>query len=389
MSEIVTPRSFSEVASTLAGAAAQGRQVRVIGAGTKLGWGGTTPPDALQIQTTHLSRVIVNEDGPGLVNERGSGIATLGAGTSMVRAQSLLARSGRMFAADPHLGLGHRPDATVGGVVATADSGPLSHAYGPVRDQIVGVTMAMTDGTVMRTGPRTNGDPAGYDLAKLATGAYGTLGVVLAVDVRLQPLPKQSATALGVTGDPRLLRDAALYVRRQHRSLRALDVAWREGNGGLLAQVAGDDVPERAAAVAATMQSVGLSGTSVRADDATLWARQRAGQRSAERAVVRLHSRAAELDEVLALADLTTATLVGRAALGISYLTLDVDQIATVRAQMPAGASAVVLDLPAEARGTVDPWGAPSGPELELMQRIKQHFDPAEICNCGVFVGSI
>jgi glycolate oxidase FAD binding subunit len=378
VSDTVTPRSFSEVAAALVGAAAQGRPVRVSGGGTKLGWGGRTPADALKLQMTHLNRVIVHED---------DATATLGAGTSMVRAQSLLARSGHMLAADPNLG--HEPAATVGGVVATADSGPLSHRYGPVRDQIVGVTLALTDGTVMRTGPRADGEEHGYELTTLVTGAYGTLGVVLAVDVRLQPLPGTTATALGTTSDPAALRDAALYLRRTHPTLEALDVAWRGGQGGLLAQVAGDDASEHAASVADAMRVAGLAGTTVRTDDAALWARQRAGQRSAERALLRVHSRPSALERVLRIADAAGATLVGRAALGVSYLTLNVNQIAVVRDQLPAGAGAVALDLPTSARGAVDPWALADGPELELMRQIKLRFDPAGVCNPGIFVGGI
>lgn len=380
MSDTVTPRSFSEAAAALAGAAAQGRPVRVSGGGTKLGWGGQTPAHALKLQTTHLSRVIVHDD---------AATATLGAGTSMARAQSLLARSGCMLAADPHLGLGHEPTATVGGVVATADSGPLSHRYGPVRDQIVGVTLARTDGTVIRTGPRADGEEDGYELAKLVTGAYGTLGVVLAVDVRLQPLLRTTATALGTASDPAVLRYAALYLRRTHPTFEALDVAWRGGQGGLLAQVAVEDAAERAGAVADAMRVAGLAGAAVRTDDAGLWARQRAGQRSAERALLRVHSRPAALDAILEIADAAGATLVGRAALGISYMSLNVNQIAVVRDRLPTGAGAVALDLPTSARGAVDPWATPDGPELELMRRIKLQFDPADVCNPGIFVGRI
>jgi glycolate oxidase FAD binding subunit len=381
VSDTVTPRSFSEVAAALAGAAAQGQPVRVSGGGTKLGWGSQTPAGALKLQMTHLNRVIVHaDDAP---------TATLGAGTSIVRAQSLLARSGRMLAVDPYLGPGHEPAATVGGVVATADSGPLSHRYGPVRDQIVGVTLALSDGTVMRTGPRADGEEHGYELATLVTGAYGTLGIVLAVDVRLQPLPGMTATALGTTSDHAALRDAALHLRRTHPTLEALDVAWRGGQGGLLAQVAGDDAAERAASVSDAMRVAGLAGTTVRTDDAALWARQRAGQRSAERALLRIHSRPSALDRVLRIADATSATLVGRAALGVSYLTLNVNQIAVVRDQLPAGAAAVALDLPTSARGAVDPWALADGPELELMRQIKLRFDPADVCNPGIFVGGI
>ncbi|HUY60180.1 MAG TPA: FAD-binding oxidoreductase [Solirubrobacteraceae bacterium] len=379
MSETVVPRSFSEAAAALAGAAAQERPVRVVGGGTKLGWGGAAPPRALRLLTTHLDRVVVHDDGV---------IATLNAGTSLVRTQAILGRTGLMFAVDPQLGLG-RPAATVGGVVATGDAGPLSHRFGTVADQIVGITVALSDGTVVRTGPRSGQEQDGYDLAKLLTGSFGTLGVILAVDAHVRLVPAETATALGSSGDPGLLRDVVEVVTARHGDLEAFDVAWIAGRGGLLAQLGGDESNARAAAVAQTMRACGLDGTTVRVDDAGLWARQRAGQRSAVRAVLRVHTRRRELDVVLKLADEVGGTLVGRAARGIAYLTLDVGRIAAVRAGLPAGSAAVALDLPAGARGAVDPWNVGEGSELELMRGLKAGFDPARVCNPGVFVGGI
>jgi hypothetical protein len=80
---------------------------------------------------------------------------------------------------------------------------------------------------------------------------------------------------------------------------------------------------------------------------------------------------------------------VGRTALGTSHLTVAVNQIAPVRAGLPADASAVLLDIPARARGTVDPWGVTDGASLLAMQHLKARFDPAAVCNVGVFVGGI
>jgi glycolate oxidase FAD binding subunit len=380
VSETVVPRSFSEAAAVLAGAAAQERPVRVVGGSTKLGWGGATPARALRLATRHLDRVVVHDDGV---------TATLNAGTPLVRAQAILGRRGLMFAADPQLGLGQRPAATVGGVVATGDTGPLSHRFGTVADQIVGITAGLSDGAVVRTGPRSGKAQDGYNLAKLLTGSFGTLGVILAVDVQVRLLPGHTATALGTSDDVLLLRDAVDVVSARHAALEAFDVAWTSGRGGLLAQVGGDDAHSRAATVAETMRACGLDATAVRADDAGLWARQRAGQRSAVRAVLRIHARRRELDVVLKLADKVGATLVGRAAGGVSYLTLDVGRIAAVRAELPAGSAAVVLDLPASARGAVDPWNLGEGAELEMMRGLKAGFDPAGVCNPGVFVGGI
>jgi FAD/FMN-containing dehydrogenase len=380
VSETVVPRSFSEAAAVLAGAVAQMRAVRVVGGGTKLGWGGATQPHALRLLTTHLDRVVVHDDGV---------IATLNAGTPLVRAQAVLGRSGLMLAVDPHLGLGQRPAATVGGVIATGDSGPLSHRFGTVADQIAGITAALSDGTVVRTGPLSGQEQDGYNLAKLLTGSFGTLGVILAVDVHVRLLPGGTATALGTSDDAGLLRDAVEVVTARHDDLEAFDVAWIGGHGGLLALLGGDESNARAAVVAETMRACGLGGTTVRVDDAELWARQRAGQRSAARAVLRVHARRRELDVVLNLADEVGATLVGRAARGVAYLTLDVGRIAAARAGLPAGSAAVALDLPAGARGAIDPWNVGEGAELEMMRGLKARFDPAGVCNPGVFAGGI
>lgn len=380
MSEAVIPHSFSEVAATLAGATAQSRPVRIVGGGTKLGWGRGAPARALQLHTGHLSRVIVQADGHS---------ATINAGTPLARAQGMLARSGMMLAVDPQLGLGHRAAATVGGVVATADSGPLSHRHGPVREQILGITAALGDGSLVRTGPRTDHVQDGFDLTRLLTGSFGTLGVILAVDVRLVPLPARTATALATCADARQLRAAAETVAHAHPDLEAFDLAWRSGRGGLLAQLVDDSAEIRAQAVAETMRACHLDGVTVVTQDAGLWARQRAGQRSTDRALLRVSHRQDELDRILNLADAADATVVGRAARGILYLTMPAREVARVRAGLPPGGSAVVLDLPAAAPAGIDPWAVPDGPELELMRDLKARFDPAGVCNPGIFVGSI
>ncbi len=380
MSDLAVPGSIAEAAEVLAKAAAIERPVRIVGGGTKLGWGFPTPPAALRLMTTHLNGVVISEDRT---------TATLAAGVPLVRAQATLAAGGLLFAADPHMGLGQRPAATVGGVIATADCGPLSHRYGPPRDQLIAVTAALSDGSLVRTGPVGDHEQDGYELTRLLSGSFGTLGVVLSVDVRLHPLPVETVTAFGSTSAPSCLRAAVRTLAETHRDLQCLDVAWRGGRGGLLAQVAGDATGARARAVAATMADCGLADTDARSDDAELWARQRAGQRSADRAVMRVQAGADQLEAILTLADETQATVVGRAAQGILYMTVTVPMIATVRAGLPAGTSAVVLDLPAPSRGAIDPWGTIDGPELDLMRGLKARFDPAGICNPGLFVGRI
>ena len=166
-------------------------------------------------------------------------------------------------------------------------------------------------------------------------------------------------------------------------------MAWRSGQGGILARVAGAEAAPRAERAAEVMRSAGLQHVDVAEDDSLLWARQRAGQRSRERAIVRAASRPRELAAVLQAAQACGGTLVGRAGLGVSFAELDPDAVHRFRRALPSGAVSVLLDAPRELRQSLDVWGASEGPALELMRRIKARFDPAGACNPGVFVGGI
>jgi glycolate oxidase FAD binding subunit len=137
------------------------------------------------------------------------------------------------------------------------------------------------------------------------------------------------------------------------------------------------------------MQGAGLGQVDIADDDAPLWARQRAGQRSPDNAIARISTRPSALAEVIRCAEECGGTLVGRAALGTSFVELDPAAVSRLRGSLPAHATAVVLDAPPSLRGQLDPWGVEEGPALELMRRVKALFDPAGACNPGVFVGGI
>jgi glycolate oxidase FAD binding subunit len=379
VAEPPAPDSFAGVAAVLAGAAATGDAVRIAGAGTKRAWGApVTQPAPVVLSTTRLDRIYAHT--PGDLT------ATVGAGVALDRLQAELARTGQRLALDPPLGA----RATLGGIFATGDSGPLRHRYGTPRDQVLGMTVALSDGSVASSGSRVIKNVAGYGLPQLFCGSYGTLGVILALTVRLHPLPERTATALGLADDPEQLAAAAAALAAAPFELEALDIAWRRGRGGLLAQTSGGQAHRRAGRVAAAMSSAGLVSTEVTDRDTELWERQRAGQRSAHRALVRVSTPPSELAELLRLADASEATLVGRVGAAVSYLDLDPARVAELRLGLPAGAHAELLDRPADALSAGgDPWGMADEPVLALMRAVKLRFDPAGVCNPGVFVGGI
>jgi glycolate oxidase FAD binding subunit len=358
--------------------------VRLRGGATKLDWGAPRPESPIQLSTGRLASVVEHNTG--------DLTAVLEAGVRLADAQEQFATAGQMLALDPPLAAPHSSDAaaTIGGIIATADSGPLRHRYGAPRDLVLGMTVALSDGTIAQSGGKVIKNVAGYDLAKLFSGSFGTLGLILSVNVRLHPLAAATATAFGAGADPDALAAAARALAAAPLELDALDIAWRMGRGGVLARCCGADPVRRAQRAAALLGEAGLDEVDVTTDDEALWERQRAGQRSRERgAVVRVSARPSTLADVLRAAERFDAAVVGRAALGVSYVEIDPAAIEELRAALPPGAGGVVHDASAEVRSALDPWGVREGPAVELMRRVKARFDPAGACNPGLFVGGI
>ena len=119
---------------------------------------------------------------------------TVKAGTRLDELQSHLRREGQFLAIDPPV------PGTVGGLIATADSGPRRLRYGGVRDLILGVTFARTDGVIAKAGGKVVKNVAGYDLPKLMAGSLGTLAVIVEATFRLYPVPPASVTVAGECG---------------------------------------------------------------------------------------------------------------------------------------------------------------------------------------------
>jgi glycolate dehydrogenase FAD-binding subunit len=365
------PASQAEAAELVASCGRAGLVLRVRGGGTKLGWGTPgTDPD-VQLSTASLDRVVEHNEG--------DLTSILEAGVPLAKAQERFAAAGQMLALDPPLG--EADAATIGGVVASGDSGPLRHRYGAPRDLVLGMTVALSDGTVAKSGSKVIKNVAGYDLAKLFAGSFGTLGLILQVSVRLHPLPSETVTAIGRSDDPDALARAASELAHASLEKECVDVRWEGDGGAVLARLGG--ATARAQAEAA-LRLIGIDGEIVE-DDAGLWARQRAGQRSAERALVRVSGLQSELASTLRATHELGGSLVGRASLGISWITLDPQHISDLRRAL-APQPCVVLDAPREVRASLDVWHAEPSP---LAQRVKQRFDPAGVFAPGTFAGGI
>jgi len=373
------PASPEEAAALLKALGEQDRTVRVRGGGTKLDWGGTGDVVAVELETGGLDAMVEHNVG--------DFTAILQAGVPLAKAQAAFQAEGQMFALDPPLA----GDATIGGVVATADSGPLRHRYGGVRDLVVGITVALSDGTLAKAGGKVIKNVAGYDLGKLFAGSLGTLGLITQVAVRLHPYPDTTATVTGGTDDPDKLGAAARTLAALPLEADCLDAGWERGSGALLVRFGGTAAPHQAEGSVARLRDAGLEDVQVVADDDELWMRQRVHQRST--AVLKVSGRAGDVAAACRAAETAGGRLVGRAALGLFWIALDGEEIPeriTAVRDALAPRACVLLDAPTVVRAAVDPWGATPDPgALAVMARGKERFDPARIFRPGAFVGGI
>lgn len=349
-------------------ATAEGASVRFAGGRTKFDWGGPAAAD-VEISTLELDQIVEHNVG--------DLTAVLDAGVKLADAQAAFAAEGQMLALDPQDG-----GATIGGVISTSDSGPLRHRYGSVRDLVVGMTVALSDGTVAKSGGKVIKNVAGYDLAKLFAGAYGTLGAILQVAVRLHPLAPATVTAVGRSDDPRAVAAAALALTHARLELECLDVRWEDGAGMVLGRSGGAAAAEASKNVSGLLAAEGLD-SSVEDEDAALWDAQRDAQRAAGDppcCVVRVSGLQDQTALLLELAQELDARVVGRAAFGLSWVTVSEPGYAERVREALSPSPCAVLD----GCGDLDAWGPRDPGALALAERVRERFDPARACAPGL-----
>lgn len=196
--------AIGEIAARLREASDGGSPRRIVATGT---WLDAGRPVRAEVERLDLSGVRgIVEYVPGDLT------LTALAGTSLAELQEVTAENGQRLALDPY-----GTDAgTLGATIATASAGPLAGAYGTPRDNVLGVAFVTGSGTVVRGGGRVVKNVAGFDLVRLVTGAWGTLGVIVEASVRLRALPAVDEThAIAVDAD-------SAHAMRTVAALRAL-----------------------------------------------------------------------------------------------------------------------------------------------------------------------
>jgi glycolate oxidase FAD binding subunit len=361
------------------------------GGGTKMDWGPCAQAIDLMISSAKFSSIL--EYAPGDMT------VTVGAGVTITQLQSVLAEHRQRLALDPLW-----PErASVGGVIASNDSGALRVRYGGVRDLIIGITVILADGTIATSGGKVVKNVAGYDLPKLMTGAHSTLGIITRAVFRLHPMPQESKTLTFSFLNREKANEFMLAITDSVVVPTGLQM--RTGAAGHVAvDVRIDGI---AAGVAAQTETVCKVAGDVRGDVSPLeagfdpWlAREQLWNSGASATICKLSMLPTQLSATAefireALADNADWTLLMHST-GLAWLQLDAtdcaqvaDFISSIRAFLaPAGGTAVVLKAPPPVRQKVDLWG-PAGSALPLMKRIKEQFDPRGILNRARFLGGI
>jgi FAD/FMN-containing dehydrogenase len=197
---VIRPGTGAEVAAALKHASDARQSLVIRGAGTKEGYGRPASRIDVILDMQRLNHI--------LAHEHGDMTATIEAGASLRLVNVALMLHGQMLPLDPPFA----DRATIGGLLATNDSGPLRHRFGTPRDLVIGVQLATTDGTLAKAGGQVVKNVAGYDLSKLITGSFGSLAAIVSATFKLAPRPAASTTLRMGMRDTDALADAVHTV---------------------------------------------------------------------------------------------------------------------------------------------------------------------------------
>lgn len=372
------PKSTADVRDIVTEAIRRRTPLRVVGRGTWLD-AGRPVVGAEPVALDQLTGIVDYTPGDLTLTAR--------AGTSLTEIAAATAPHGQWLALAPWGG-----DAgSLGGTVATATAGPLSGAFGTPRDIVIGLEAVTGTGEVVRGGGRVVKNVAGFDLTRLMVGAWGTLGVLTEVSVRLRGLPENDVTVVLAA------RDGAAQLAELLAHLRAMPIAplalelvtgslanrlGLAGSAAVLVRLAGN-----AETVAAQRDALGQLGD-MDETSSNVWDALRASD-AADATVVRFSGPATRFADTWA-----SATEVAAAGGGFAHATmfrsvarvivpnvnhaLPEPPLAAIRA---ARADVRIFErLPAELWSTL----APSPVTDRLSRGVRAAFDPHRLFNPGI-----
>jgi glycolate oxidase FAD binding subunit len=412
---VATPQDRSQLAEIITSAAPGNKAFAAVGAGSKISCGGIARCIDLAISTKMIDRVI---DYP--VSDL---TITVEAGIAIKTLRDMLTQQGQMLPLD----VPFTETATLGGTLAANLNGPRRLGYGAWRDIVIGLEFVTADGKVAKAGGKVVKNVAGYDIPKLHIGAFGTLGVITEISLKVFPLPPASATFIfgyasaeeaGRTAES--IRESQLFPQAlqllDHGAAQIASLSEPFASPySVVALFAGPStVIKRAQQDLPTLlkHSGGLAERQLRDDEevhlwnalseltATFLSQRKAGVAvKASLPLKQIASYCVAAESSARHSDLSSAISV-QAGVGIAYLYLwsekeesgipllmGLAEDSVSRAEQMGGRACVEW-FPPQFDGRMNPWGTLGG-DFELMRQIKKALDPKGIFNPGRFYGGI
>jgi glycolate oxidase FAD binding subunit len=378
----VRPDTEEQVLDVLREADSHGAAVVPWGGGSQMSLGMPLARYGLALDLTALSGVIEYEPADLTVSVQ--------AGMRLADLQRALGENNQWLPLDP---IGAE-QMTVGGMLASNASGPGRAVYGTPRDFLIGIAVAMSAGDLVRSGGRVVKNVAGYDLGKLHIGVLGTLGVITRASFKVAPLPEVVLTLAAASTEFAPLQSLATFARRRGLSLNRLCLLRPGGSSGwrLLVRMAGG-----AAAVAASIGHLQMeaasSGIALDNADESSWQELESLLTAGDvtvKAAVPPSATGKVLDALLRL----DAGILSYPTAGIAYGTwpaggVDATKLRELRNLCTQERGSLVIErAPVDLKLAADVWGE-ARPDLQIMQRLKDQFDPKHTLNPGRFVAGI
>jgi glycolate oxidase FAD binding subunit len=384
---VCQPTSAQELATIVTQAVQANYAILPYGHGSKLDWGGFVGDDrsVLAVSTAGIDRLIEHAAADMTI--------TVEAGMPFAALQAQLATAKQFLPVDPRFG----NMATIGGVIATADSGSWRHRYSSLRDLVLGVSFVRSDGELVKAGGRVVKNVAGYDLMKLLAGSYGTLGIITQVTLRVYPIELASQTFLLTGSDAGLAQTAQELL---NSVLTPTTIDWlapatrKDGEPLSLVvrcQTVAESIEEQHRRLQAMAKVADVTIAPV-LNEAAFW--EEIGTIGTTGIVCKIGIKASTtvdvFQQIKAIAPGFGAIV--HAGMGVGRLVLPagtdpgmVNQVRSICAE--TGGFLTVLRGPIGLKQAIDIWGY-TGNAVELMNAVKQQFDPQNCLSPGRFVGA-
>jgi len=405
---VLSPNNIEEVSEIMKLASKESLSVIPWGSGTKSALGNKPDRADIVISTKYLDHMI----------EHGASdlVATTECGISLKKFQEALNKENQFLALDPpHVG----KNATIGGIVATNDSGPERLRYGTAREFLIGLKVVRADGSIFKGGSKVVKNVAGYDLPKLYVGSLGTLGIIVEATFRLYPVPEYSETYVASFSSLKDCQETVLTLLDSHLVLTSLEILNPELNSSLSERNdlyvndsqfslvigirnVGKAVKEQISSVKKIcVQNSGKGALISGAQEGKLWEDIRdfpwkliKAQRVLCKAGVLVTQIPKALQTIKQLSDENSVKIYVsvRAGNGICTIAIEGEDLSIKNTlkhlrnfMLSIGGYLVLQEAPSEIKNGFDVWGD-IGSGLGIMKRVKANYDPDNLLNPGRYI---